>query len=92
MIKDKPNGAVAKQPLQISCCNQVCLCRKLMYQTAFETNYTALTETGADWVVQHGIKFVGIDYLSIATFEELAPAHQSLMRVVRSQLCTGVCF
>lgn len=54
--------------------------RKLMYQTAFESSYTALTETGADWIVKAGIKFVGIDYLSIATYEELAPAHQSLMR------------
>ena len=57
-------------------------CRKLMYHTPFLTNYTALTETGSDWVVQHGIKFVGIDYVSIATYEELTAAHQSLMRVV----------
>ncbi|KAL3150936.1 hypothetical protein ABBQ32_000683 [Trebouxia sp. C0010 RCD-2024] len=56
--------------------------KKLMYQTPFHSNYTALTESGADWVVKHGIKFVGIDYLSIATYDELAPAHQSLMRVV----------
>ena len=53
-----------------------------MYQTTFESNYTALTEDGADWVVAAGIKFVGIDYMSIATYEELAPAHQSLMRAV----------
>ena len=57
-----------------------------MYHTPFQTNYTALTESGADWVVKHGITFVGIDYLSIATYEELAPAHQSLMRVVRVHL------
>ncbi|DBB12416.1 TPA: hypothetical protein ACH3X3_005227 [Trebouxia sp. C0006] len=57
--------------------------RRLMYQTAFESNYTALTEDGADWVVAAGIKFVGIDYMSIATYEQLAPAHQSLMRAVR---------
>nr|QOL01214.1 putative extracellular protein TR9_022 [Trebouxia lynnae] len=55
--------------------------KKLMYHTPFLTNYTALTETGSDWVVQHGIKFVGIDYVSIATYEELTAAHQSLMRV-----------
>ena len=83
MIKDKSKEAVAKGMIEKGNCHQVCHCRKLMYQTAFETNYTALTESGADWIVQHGIKFVGIDYLSIATFEELAPAHQSLMRVVR---------
>ena len=59
-------------------------CRKLMYHTPFHTNYTALTESGADWVVKHHINFVGIDYLSIATYEELAPAHQSLMRVVNA--------
>ncbi|KAL3137509.1 hypothetical protein ABBQ38_004796 [Trebouxia sp. C0009 RCD-2024] len=56
--------------------------KKLMYQTPFHSNYTALTESGAGWVVKHGIKFVGIDYLSIATYDELAPAHKSLMRVV----------
>lgn len=61
-------------------------CRQLMYHTPFQTNYTALTESGADWVVKHGITFVGIDYLSIATYEELAPAHQSLMRVVYMHL------
>lgn len=55
-----------------------------MYHTPFQTNYTALTESGADWVTKHGINFVGIDYLSIATYEELAPAHQSLMRVVNA--------
>ena len=63
-----------------------------MYHTPFQTNYTALTESGADWVVKHGIKFVGIDYLSIATYEELAPAHQSLMRVVSALLLhMGIC-
>lgn len=61
-----------------------------MYHTPFQTNYTALTESGADWVVKHGIKFVGIDYLSIATYEQLAPAHQSLMRVVMLLLHHGL--
>lgn len=55
-----------------------------MYHTPFQTNYTALTKSGADWIVSHGINFVGIDYLSIATYEELAPAHQSLMRAVNA--------
>ena len=53
-----------------------------MYHTPFQTNYTAVTESGADWIVKLGVKFVGIDYLSIATYEELATAHQSLMRAV----------
>lgn len=53
-----------------------------MYQTPFDTAYTALTADGAKWVADAGIKFVGIDYLSIGTYEELAPAHQHLMRAV----------
>ena len=33
-----------------------------MYQSAFQTDYTALTEDGAEWVAASSIKFVGIDY------------------------------
>ena len=33
-----------------------------MYQSAFQTDYTALTEDGAKWVAASSIKFVGIDY------------------------------
>ena len=53
-----------------------------MYKTPFDTAYTALTGDGAQWVADAGIKFVGIDYLSIATYEELTTAHQNLMRAV----------
>lgn len=74
-----------------------------MYKTPFETAYTALTGDGAQWVADAGIKFVGIDYLSIARYEELATAHQNLMQAVSLALtacmvchtvaaCTVRCF
>lgn len=57
-----------------------------MYQTPFDTAYTALTADGAKWVADAGIKFVGIDYLSIAIYEDLAATHQHLMRAVSLNL------
>ena len=60
-----------------------------MYQTPFDTAYTALTGDGAKWVADAGIKFVGIDYLSIGTYKELVPAHQHLMRAV-SEACAYI--
>eukprot|EP00891_Asterochloris_glomerata_P004233 jgi/Astpho2/4233/Aster-x0192 len=45
--------------------------RNLMYQTAFQTDYTALTEDGAEWVAASSIKFVGIDYARLNTATDI---------------------
>jgi arylformamidase len=46
----------------------------------FRTDYVGLTESGAKYLVDHGIKVVGIDYLSIEEFRKPgAPAHHLLL-------------
>ncbi|TKY71264.1 Kynurenine formamidase [Spatholobus suberectus] len=50
--------------------------RRLMYQKKFDTSYVGFTEDGANWLVENtDIKLVGIDYLSVAAFDHLIPAH-----------------
>lgn len=46
----------------------------------FREDYTHLTEAGARYFVDHGVKLVGIDYLSIEQFKKAgAPAHRTLL-------------
>jgi arylformamidase len=48
--------------------------------TAFKADYTHLTEDGARYLVEQGVKVVGIDYLSIEQFKKPgAPAHRALL-------------
>lgn len=52
-----------------------------LWNTAgFHQNYTHLTEAGARYLVDQGVKVVGIDYLSIEQFKKAgAPAHHALL-------------
>ena len=46
----------------------------------FREDYTYLTEAGAKYLVDNGVKLVGIDYLSIEQFKKAgAPAHRALL-------------
>ncbi|KAJ9159500.1 hypothetical protein P3X46_025006 [Hevea brasiliensis] len=55
--------------------------RKLMYQTEFDSNYVGIVKDGAQWIVENtDIKLVGIDFLSIATYDDAVPTHQALLR------------
>src|SRR5262245_9594924 len=46
----------------------------------FRTDYTHLTEAGARYLVDQGVKVVGVDYLSVERFEKPgAPAHRALL-------------
>jgi arylformamidase len=46
----------------------------------FHTDYTHLTDAGARYLVDQGVKVVGIDYLSVEQFKkEGAPAHRALL-------------
>lgn len=48
--------------------------------TAFKQDYTYLAEDGARYLVDQGVKVVGIDYLSIEQFKKAgAPAHRTLL-------------
>lgn len=45
----------------------------------FYEDYTALVKDGAEWLVEKGIKLVGIDYLSIQRFTDGPEVHQILL-------------
>jgi kynurenine formamidase len=46
----------------------------------FRSDYTYLTEGGAKFLVDHGVKLVGVDYLSVEQFKKAgAPAHHMLL-------------
>ncbi|KAK6159270.1 hypothetical protein DH2020_006625 [Rehmannia glutinosa] len=50
--------------------------RGLMYRKAFDTSYVGFMKDGAQWLVDNtDIKLVGIDYLSVAAFDDLIPSH-----------------
>jgi len=47
----------------------------------FKTDFVALNADAATWIVDHGIRLVGIDYLSIQMFEDPeAPTHRILLK------------
>jgi arylformamidase len=46
----------------------------------FHTDYVGVTESGAKHLVAHGLKLVGVDYLSVEQFRQPgAPAHHLLL-------------
>lgn len=45
----------------------------------FQKDFVAITEDGARWLVEHGIRLVGIDYLSAAPFTASVPTHRVLL-------------
>ncbi len=46
----------------------------------FQTDFVALAPDAAEYLVGHGFKLVGIDYLSIAPYDNGRPTHQILLR------------
>ncbi|KAL6888809.1 hypothetical protein ACP4OV_009835 [Aristida adscensionis] len=50
--------------------------RKLMWTKEIDTSFVGFTEDGAQWLADNTeIKLVGVDYLSVAAFDHLIPAH-----------------
>jgi arylformamidase len=47
---------------------------------AFSPDFVAVDLSGAGWIVEHGIRLIGIDYLSIAPFGDGGPAHRALLK------------
>lgn len=45
----------------------------------FKKDYVGLTVSAAKWLVKRNIKLVGVDYLSIAKFEEAIEVHKILL-------------
>jgi arylformamidase len=47
---------------------------------AFDEQYAAITADGAQWLVDRGVRLVGIDYLSIQRYEDDATTHKILLQ------------
>ncbi len=45
----------------------------------FDPNFVAISPDGAEWLVAHDIQLVGVDYLSVAPFDDPVPTHQILL-------------
>jgi arylformamidase len=53
---------------------------RLWGSASFHQGYVGVTESGARYLVEHGIKVVGVDYLSVEEFKRPgAPAHHVLL-------------
>ena len=46
----------------------------------FREDFVAVMEDGARWLVDHGIRLVGVDYLSVAPFGDSVPTHTILLQ------------
>ncbi|KAI3889993.1 hypothetical protein MKX03_025734 [Papaver bracteatum] len=50
--------------------------RLLMYKNQFDTSFVGFTKDGAQWLKDHtDIKMVGVDYLSVASWDDNVSAH-----------------
>lgn len=47
--------------------------------SAFDKDFVALSVDGARYLIDRGVRLVGIDYLSIASFDEPVPTHVALL-------------
>ncbi|KAL3614245.1 hypothetical protein CASFOL_042319 [Castilleja foliolosa] len=65
--------------------------RGLMYKKAFDTSYVGFMKDGAQWLVDNtDIKLVGVDYLSVAAFDDLIPSHLVLLKSKEIILVEGL--
>ncbi len=46
----------------------------------FHEDFVAITEDGAEWLVERGVQLVGVDYLSVAPFGDSEPTHKVLLK------------
>jgi len=49
-------------------------------ETKFQTDFVAITEDGAEWLVERGVQLVGVDYLSVAPYGDSELTHEILLR------------
>ena len=45
----------------------------------FQTDFVAITEDGAQWLVEHKVQLVGVDYLSVAPYGDSVSTHKILL-------------
>ncbi|MFU8773367.1 MAG: cyclase family protein [Anaerolineales bacterium] len=46
----------------------------------FQTDYVAISDDGAEYLVNRGIKLVGVDYLSVAPYEQTVRTHEIFLK------------
>lgn len=46
---------------------------------SFQKDFVAVDESGAHWLVDRGVKLVGVDYLSVAPWDAPVPTHKVLL-------------
>jgi arylformamidase len=46
----------------------------------FQTDYVALSVDGARWIAEHGVRLIGVDYLSVQGYRGDPETHRVLMR------------
>ena len=46
----------------------------------FFPGFQGISEDGAEWLVEKGIKLIGIDYLSVAPYKQSVPTHTVLLK------------
>lgn len=49
-------------------------------QKKFDDKYVAISADAAEYLVQKGVKLVGVDYLSVAPYDDLVSTHQILLK------------
>jgi arylformamidase len=49
-------------------------------KSEFQTDFVAITEDGAEWLVERGVQLVGVDYLSVAPYGDSVPTHTVLLK------------
>ncbi len=49
-------------------------------ETKFQEEFVAITEDGAEWLVERGVQLVGVDYLSVSPYGDSEPTHRTLLQ------------
>jgi len=49
-------------------------------ESKFQTDFVAIMEDGAEWLVERGVQLVGVDYLSVAPYGDSVPTHRLLLK------------
>jgi arylformamidase len=45
----------------------------------FQRDFVSLSPDGAEYLVERGVQLIGIDYFSIAPFDDSVPTHRALL-------------
>jgi len=49
-------------------------------ESKFQTDFVAIEDDGAEWLVERGVQLVGVDYLSVAPYSDPVPTHTILLK------------